>query len=157
MHDHLLACFACLACLLVALIASYACLLASWLTGFASYAWPIIGLFCQPGLPVCCSSCQLCLFIAACWLAGFACYAWPFIGLFCLPCLPVCWLILPYMPAGWLAGFVGPGNRFPRWLAQRRNQSSRLLWFPLGGLQPLDEIYRLGLQLFILQTSDPPK
>jgi hypothetical protein len=51
MHDNLLAYFACLACLLVTLLASYACLLAAcWLAGFCQLCMAIFWLVC---LPVC--------------------------------------------------------------------------------------------------------
>jgi hypothetical protein len=155
MHDNLLSCFACLACLFGSsscqlclptsrLLDGWFCLLSLtkyWLV-FACLAC-LLFLPVMPALPAC-SSCQLCLPTIRL-LAGW----------FCLLCLPVFWLILPVMPAYnrllvdwfcllfmtiywlvlpalpaclfaylasygcllaacWLAGFAGPGNRFPR-------------------------------------------
>ncbi len=53
MHDHFWLVLPALPACWLAYLVTYACQLAAcWLAGFAWYAWPIIGLFCLPCLPV---------------------------------------------------------------------------------------------------------
>jgi hypothetical protein len=102
----------CLACLLVAHLASHACLTAYWFVLLAlpacwllivplMRAWPPIGLCCLPCLPVGCSSCHLC--VPGRLLVCVACLACLLVAhLASYTCLTAYWFVLLPDSAYWL-------------------------------------------------------